>query len=123
MDALFHLEFSIPENIDKYDIKSFSSYQKKEIIICFLLASEAKIGEIKIFSENKIYFLGVIKKDKKALNIYYIEAIGKFRNNTIKIQLFKNSFFVNLDTNEINQKNIIFLIDSYQMKIIKKLIN
>ena len=107
MDALFPIKINIPENLDNYDMSYFSFYQKKEIINCLLLSSEINLKEIKIYNKNEIYPIGIMVKNEKCLNIYYIEVFSDFSDSKIKIDISNNSFFIKLNTIE-QKKNYLF---------------
>ena len=82
------------------------------MLICFLLSSEDKIEEIKIDTKNEIYPSGEKVKDGKTLNIYYIEAL--FSNSNIKIDVSKKSFFLKLESIQLNvSKTFLFNKDLF----------
>ena len=80
--------------------------------ICFLFLSEAKIEDINIDTQKKIYPSGEIVKNEKKLNIYYIESSSSFSNQKIKIEIAKNSFNINLEKTEVDLP-MNFLFDKY----------
>ena len=117
MDALFPIKVHIPDEQNFY-----TNLFQRTGIICFLFSSGVKIEEKNIKTINKIYPLGEIVKNEKALYIYYIEALCC--SNIIINTTEYNSFLMKINNKDINfQKNFFFnksLFDK-EDKIINKL--